>query len=105
MRNCCQQKCGGSFCLWGNGTKTAQEENRRQGSLRFFVPAAIVGYSAPFSFCTLFKRAVLLLAVLAAVGLRLLIRQIEDVGQLLLDGGDAAGILAVDYIGNLFGEL
>ena len=41
---------------------------------------------------------VLFLAVHAAVGLGLRIRKIEDMRQLLLDGGDAAGIFAVDDV-------
>ena len=46
-----------------------------------------------------------LLTVLAAIGLGFLVGQIEDVGQLLLDGGNAAGVLAPDYIGDLSGKL
>ena len=41
---------------------------------------------------------VLFLAVHAAVGLGLRIRKIEDMRQLLLDGGDAARVLAVDHV-------
>lgn len=48
---------------------------------------------------------VLFLAVHAAVGLGLRIRKIEDMRQLLLDGGDAARVLAVDHIGDLFRKL
>ena len=53
----------------------------------------------------LIKGAVFLLTVLAAVGLGLLVCQIEDVGQLLLDGGDAPGVFAVDDIGDCLGKL
>ena len=42
---------------------------------------------------------------MAAVGLAFFIRQIEDVGKLLLDGGDAARILAVNHIDDLLGQL
>lgn len=48
---------------------------------------------------------ILFLTVHAAVGLRLRIGQIEDMRQFLLDGGDAARVLAVDDIGNLFRKL
>lgn len=48
---------------------------------------------------------VLFLAVHAAVGLGLRIRKIEDMRQLLLDGGDAARVPAVDHIGDLFRKL
>ena len=41
---------------------------------------------------------VLFLAVHAAVGLGLRIRKIEDMRQLLLDGGDAARVPAVDHL-------
>ena len=42
------------------------------------------------------------LAVQAAVGARALFGQCEDLRQLLLNGGDAAGILAADHIGDFF---
>lgn len=48
---------------------------------------------------------VLFLAVHAAVGLGLRIRKIEDMRQFLFDGGDAARVLAVDHIGDLFRKL
>ena len=45
------------------------------------------------------------ITVLAAVCLCLLIREIEDMRKLLLDRGDAARVLAVDHIGDLFRKL
>lgn len=53
----------------------------------------------------LLKFAVLFLAVLAPVCLGLLVSQIEYMGKLLLDGSNAARVLALDYIGNLFRKL
>ena len=47
---------------------------------------------------------VFLLAVLAAVYLALCVRQAEDMGQFLLDGGDAPGIVASDDILDLPGQ-
>ena len=41
----------------------------------------------------------------AAVSLGRLICQIEDVRQLLFNGGDAARILAADHVGDLFRQL
>ena len=62
-------------------------------------------YSMSMAAFDLIKGAVFLLTVLAAVGLGLLVCQIEDVGQLLLDGGDAPGVLAVDDISDCLGKL
>ena len=45
------------------------------------------------------------LAVQAAVGARALFGQCEDLRQLLLNGGDAAGILAADDVGDALGQL
>ena len=45
------------------------------------------------------------LAVQAAVGARALFSQCEDLRQLLLNGGDAAGILAADDVGDALGQL
>ena len=45
------------------------------------------------------------LAVQAAVGARFLIGQREDLRQLLLNGGDAAGVLAADDVGDALGQL
>ena len=42
--------------------------------------------------------AVLLIAISAAIYLMILIIEIEDMRQLLLDGGDAARVLAVDHV-------
>ena len=42
--------------------------------------------------------AVLLITISAAIYLMILIIEIEDMWQLLLDGGDAARVLAVDHI-------
>ena len=53
----------------------------------------------------LFGLSVFLLAVHAAVSLGRLICQIEDVRQLLFNGGDAARILAADHVGDLFRQL
>ena len=44
-------------------------------------------------------------AVQAAIGLLFLIGQEEDMWKLLLDGGDAAGVLTVDHIGETLGKL
>ena len=52
----------------------------------------------------LFGTAVFFLAVLAAVNFFFLIRQEEYLIQLLLNGGDTSGILAVDDIHQLLGE-
>ena len=49
--------------------------------------------------------AVLLITISAAIYLMILIIEIENMRQLLLDGGDAARVLAVDDIGNLFRKL
>ena len=53
----------------------------------------------------LFKFAVFLFAVLAAVNLCLLVCQVEDMGKLLLNGCDAAGVLALNHIGDFLGKL
>ena len=53
----------------------------------------------------LFGLSVFLFAVHAAVSLSLLICKIEDVRQLLLNGGNAARILAADHVGDLFRQL
>ena len=45
------------------------------------------------------------LTVQAAVGARALFGQREDLRQLLLNGGDAAGILAADDVGDALGQL
>ena len=45
------------------------------------------------------------LAVQAAVGARALFGQCEDLRQLLLNGGDAAGVLAADDVGDALGQL
>ena len=42
--------------------------------------------------------AVLLITISAAIYLMILIIEIEDMRQLLLDGGDAARVLAVDHV-------
>ena len=61
------------------------------------------------SFCDLWiellPRTGCLLAVLAAVSLRLFVRQNKDVMQSLLNGSDAARIVAFDDVHNLFREL
>ena len=44
------------------------------------------------------------LAVAAAIGALLAVGQQEHLGQLLLGGGDAAGILAAQNIDQLFGQ-
>ena len=41
---------------------------------------------------------VLLITISAAIYLMILIIEIEDMRQLLLDGGDAARVLAVDHV-------
>ena len=41
---------------------------------------------------------VLLITISAAIYLMILIIEIEDMRQLLLDGGDAAWVLAVDHV-------
>jgi Mg2+/citrate symporter len=61
--------------------------------------------SASFFIDILFIFAVLFLTILAAVGLCLLVRQIEDVGELLLDRGDAARVLALDHVGDFLWKL
>jgi hypothetical protein len=48
--------------------------------------------------------AVALLTVKAAVGLPGFIGQKENVGQLLFDGSDTAGIFTVQYVGDLPGK-
>ena len=40
----------------------------------------------------------LLITISAAIYLMILIIEIEDMRQLLLDGGDAAWVLAVDHV-------
>ena len=40
----------------------------------------------------------LLITISAAIYLMILIIEIEDMRQLLLDGGDAARVLAVDHV-------
>lgn len=47
---------------------------------------------------------VFFLAVSAAVNFFVFIGEIEYMGKSLLDGGDAAGILAVNHVGDLFGK-
>lgn len=47
----------------------------------------------------------LFFTVQAAVYLILLIREEEYLRKLLLDGGDASGVLAMDHIGDLLGKL
>ena len=47
------------------------------------------------------ESTVLLITISAAIYLMILIIEIENMRQLLLDGGDAAGILALDHIGDL----
>lgn len=47
----------------------------------------------------------LFFTVQAAVYLILLIREEEYLGKLLLDGGDASGVLAMNDIGELLGKL
>ena len=42
--------------------------------------------------------AVLLITISAAIYLMILVIEIEDMRQLLLDGGDAARVLAVDHV-------
>lgn len=42
--------------------------------------------------------AVLLITISAAIYLMILIIEIEDMRQLLLDGSDAARVLAVDHV-------
>ena len=42
--------------------------------------------------------AVLLITISAAIYLMILIIEIENMWQLLLDGGDAARVLAVDHV-------
>ena len=53
----------------------------------------------------LFRFSVFLFAVHAAVSLGLLICKVEDVRQLLFDGGDAARILAADHVGDLLRQV
>ena len=45
--------------------------------------------------------AVLLITISAAIYLMILIIEIENMRQLLLDGGDAARVLAFDHVDNL----
>ena len=47
---------------------------------------------------------IFLITVFAAVDLILFIREIEDMRKLLLDGGDASGIPALDDSGDLLGK-
>lgn len=49
--------------------------------------------------------SVFFLTVHAAVGLGLLISQMEDVRQFLFDGGDTARVLASDHVGDLLRQL
>ena len=51
------------------------------------------------------ESTVLLITISAAIYLMILIIEIENMRQLLLDGGNAAGVLAPDYIGDLSGKL
>ena len=44
------------------------------------------------------ESTVLLITISAAIYLMILIIEIEDMRQLLLDGGDAARVLAVDHV-------
>lgn len=50
------------------------------------------------SSCAEAELAVLLITISAAIYLMILIIEIEDMRQLLLDGGDAARVLAVDHV-------
>ena len=55
-------------------------------------------------FLSILVSLILLLAVFAAVHFLARVGQDEDLIQLLLDGGDAAGILAFHDVADLFGE-
>ena len=50
------------------------------------------------SSCAEAELAVLLITISAAIYLMILIVEIEDMRKLLLDGGDAARVLAVDHV-------
>ena len=64
------------------------------------VPSLYMRYSAFYSTSSSAEAelAVLLITISAATYLMILIIEIEDMRQLLLDGGNAARVLAVDHV-------
>ena len=81
----------GCSSIWMSG-------NNRKPSASGQAASSAVLYLFLGSFCIFF------LTVFAAVDLFCRISQIEDVGQFLFDGGDAAGVVAVDHVFDLLGQ-